>query len=94
MVMAAVIIDGITIEYGSEEPRSLRICMAIMGKIGAKAMFTTAKVHMSLLAIGLCLLSSSSFSMVRRANTVELLPAPNIFAIKLIIMEDNVSGSL
>ena len=67
--------------------------MAIMGNMGAKAIFTTAKVHMSLLAIGLCLLASSSFSMVRRAKTVELLPAPKMLAMKLIIMDEMVSGS-
>ena len=32
----------------------------------------------------------SSFSMVRSAKTVELLPAPKIFAMKLMMMEERV----
>lgn len=52
-VITAVIRDGKTTEYGSQEPRELLIWTVITGKIGAKAILTTAKVHISLLAMGL-----------------------------------------
>ena len=47
---------------------------------------------MSLLASLLYLFSSSSFSMVRRAKTVELFPAPKMLAMKLRTIEDMVCG--
>ena len=52
MVNTAVITDGTTVEYGSAEPASLLICTTMTGKTGAKAMLTTANIHMSLLARG------------------------------------------
>ena len=55
-------------------------------------MLTIAKVHMSSLAIGLPLFSLSSFSIVFKAKTVELLPAPKILDIKLIIIEESICG--
>ena len=67
--------------------------MAMIGNMGAKAIFTTANVHMSLLATGPLWFSASSFSMALRANTVELFPAPKILDMKLMIMEERVSGS-
>ena len=66
--------------------------MVNIGTIGAIAIFTTAKVHISLLAFVLYLFCLSKFSMVFKAKTVELLPAPKRLDIKLITIRDKVSG--
>ena len=52
--------------------------MAMIGNMGAKAIFTTANVHHVVAGYRPFMVSASSFSMALRANTVELFPAPKI----------------